>query len=208
MPLFSDDQDEALKQAERIAADLSAPVRPRADGRAAPQARPVHRAGRRRRAGAGFPRNAERPRHRLHPRLPPPRRRHRARPVRGAGGVRCLGRTLARRTARNRRTRRRGAPPCTRSTRSTFPAIIAWKPPSRRDRGRRLRPVRGTADGARQSVSRSGPNSPPTPSRPAPTISATTERSAAPDHRLRGSAELSDPLMMLSGLETRAPGKT
>ena len=155
MPLFSDDTDEALKQANESLQTYNAHFGARADRRAAPQARPVHRAGRRRRAGAGFP---ERARPTTAPTSPSPsaasatarraacsRSRRRSMP----GPQRWRARTAA--EPQDEATRR--------AAMQRGQSALHSAQPSRRSRAsaprssdERLRPVRGTAGGARQAV--------------------------------------------------------
>jgi uncharacterized protein YdiU (UPF0061 family) len=58
LPLFSEQQDKAVEEAQIGARRFRRPVRRRLSGRPAAQARPVHGARRRSRAGAGSPGNA------------------------------------------------------------------------------------------------------------------------------------------------------
>jgi hypothetical protein len=152
MPLFADDTDEALKQANESLQTYNVPVRPRPDRRLASQAWAVLRAGRRRRARAGVLQCARRQRHRFHARLPP------------SGEARRVACSRSRRRSMPGAALARAALPgaagrddASRRDASGQPGLHPAQPSRRsgargRDRARRLRSVRGAAGRAGAAV--------------------------------------------------------
>ncbi len=162
LPLFSDDKDKAIEQAQIVARRIRRYVHDRLSGRAAAKDRPAHRARRRRGAGAGpAGRDGQEP-GRLHPHLPRPERCCAA----IADGDQKVRQLFADPTAydewavRWRQRHRRGAASSSRATdrhaRGQSRLHSAQSPDRGGDRGRgqprRLRALRGTSRGAVEAV--------------------------------------------------------